>query len=97
MWISLWQKGNTPGGRTWGFSHIPAKTIISEFVGADHELLADVAPLGWEHISLTGDYVWRQNRLGEKRRIHEAGLPEIPGALKYAVVREMDFTANDEP
>jgi len=22
------------------------------------ELLAHVAPLGWEHIGLTGDYVW---------------------------------------
>ena len=22
------------------------------------ELLAHVAPLGWEHIALTGDYVW---------------------------------------
>jgi hypothetical protein len=28
--------------------------------GADvpDDLLAHVAPLGWEHIGLTGDYVW---------------------------------------
>jgi 2-hydroxychromene-2-carboxylate isomerase len=25
---------------------------------AQDELLAHVAPLGWEHIALTGDYVW---------------------------------------
>ena len=23
-----------------------------------HDLLAYIAPLGWEHIGLTGDYVW---------------------------------------
>jgi TnpA family transposase len=43
----------------------------------DH-LLAHVAPLGWSHISLTGDYVWRESaaeddeflplRLGERLR-----------------------------
>jgi hypothetical protein len=26
------------------------------------ELLAHVAPLGWEHIALTGDYVWSTTR-----------------------------------
>ena len=25
-------------------------------------LLQYLSPLGWEHINLTGDYVWRQNR-----------------------------------
>jgi hypothetical protein len=24
--------------------------------------LSTISPLGWEHINLTGDYVWRQNR-----------------------------------
>ncbi len=28
----------------------------------DDSLLQYLAPLGWEHINLTGDYVWRQNR-----------------------------------
>lgn len=32
----------------------------------DDELLKHLSPLGWEHINLTGDYVWRNNkRLGE--------------------------------
>ncbi len=25
-------------------------------------LLQHLSPLGWEHINLTGDYVWRQDR-----------------------------------
>jgi TnpA family transposase len=28
----------------------------------DENLLQHVSPLGWEHINLTGDYVWRQDR-----------------------------------
>jgi TnpA family transposase len=28
----------------------------------DDKLLQYLSPLGWEHINLTGDYVWRQNR-----------------------------------
>ena len=28
----------------------------------DAGLLQFLSPLGWEHINLTGDYVWRQNR-----------------------------------
>ncbi|EBE8926512.1 Tn3 family transposase, partial [Salmonella enterica subsp. enterica serovar Typhimurium] len=27
----------------------------------DGELLQFLSPLGWEHINLTGDYVWRQS------------------------------------
>ncbi len=25
-------------------------------------LLQHLSPLGWEHINLTGDYIWRQNK-----------------------------------
>jgi hypothetical protein len=28
----------------------------------DKNLLQHLSPLGWEHINLTGDYVWRQNK-----------------------------------
>ena len=28
----------------------------------DEKLLTHLSPLGWEHISLTGDYIWRQNQ-----------------------------------
>jgi hypothetical protein len=35
-----------------------------------NDLLAHVAPLGWEHIALTGDYVWADsNAIGGFRPI----------------------------
>ncbi|WP_306532635.1 Tn3 family transposase [Geobacter sp.] len=32
----------------------------------DDSLLMHLSPLGWEHINLTGDYIWRQSRLVEE-------------------------------
>jgi hypothetical protein len=32
----------------------------------DEHLLPHLSPLGWEHINLTGDYVWRQSRKVER-------------------------------
>ena len=32
----------------------------------DDELLQHVAPVHWNHINLTGDYTWRQNKRVEK-------------------------------
>jgi hypothetical protein len=32
----------------------------------DENLLQHVSPLGWEHINLTGDYVWRHNKRAQK-------------------------------
>jgi TnpA family transposase len=32
----------------------------------NENLLKHLSPLGWEHINLTGDYVWRQDKLMEK-------------------------------
>ena len=29
--------------------------------GHDVALLQDLSPLGWEHINLTGDYLWRSS------------------------------------
>jgi hypothetical protein len=28
----------------------------------DDKLLPHLSPLGWEHINLTGDYIWRQSK-----------------------------------
>ncbi|EMV2015322.1 Tn3 family transposase [Pseudomonas aeruginosa] len=33
--------------------------------GIDDGLLQYLSPLGWEHINLIGDYVWRQSRRAE--------------------------------
>jgi len=32
----------------------------------DGTLLAHLSPLGWEHINLTGDYIWQQSRQVEQ-------------------------------
>ena len=32
----------------------------------DEALLPHLSPLGWEHINLTGDYIWRQNKQVEQ-------------------------------
>ena len=33
----------------------------------EEELLKHIAPIHWNHINLTGDYTWKQNRFVEKR------------------------------
>jgi len=44
----------------------------------DESLLRFLAPLGWERINLTGDYVWRLNRKsdeGQFRPLRTHGKP----------------------
>ena len=38
------------------------RAVSSMRFAADDNLLQYLSPLGWEHINLTGDYVWQQNR-----------------------------------
>jgi TnpA family transposase len=33
----------------------------------DEQLLQHLSPLGWEHINLTGDYIWRQREHGRRK------------------------------
>jgi len=42
------------------------------------ELLQCLSPLGWEHINLTGDYVWQQNRKIKPGQFRD--LRSFPGA-----------------
>ncbi len=35
----------------------------------DEKLLPHLSPLGWEHINLTGDYIWQQNKLLEQGKV----------------------------
>ncbi|AYE25904.1 hypothetical protein CJD41_24145 (plasmid) [Salmonella enterica subsp. enterica serovar Pullorum] len=42
----------------------------------DGELLQFLSPLGWEHINLTGDYVWRQSRRLEDGKFRPLRMPE---------------------
>ena len=47
----------------------------------DEDLLPHCSPLGWEHINLTGDYLWRQNRVVELGKIRLLGETSINGIL----------------
>ena len=35
----------------------------------DDNLLQHLSPLGWEHINLTGDYVWQQSKQFERGKL----------------------------
>ena len=39
------------------------------------DLLAHLSPLGWEHINLTGDYVWKPEGGTRKRPLRQLRLP----------------------
>lgn len=39
-------------------------TLRAHGVIIDESLLQYLSPLGWEHINLTGDYVWRSKKVG---------------------------------
>ncbi|EPG6141121.1 Tn3 family transposase, partial [Klebsiella pneumoniae] len=46
-------------------------------VKINEQLLSHLSPLGWEHINLTGDYIWKSNRIpsaGKFRRLRPAKL-----------------------
>jgi TnpA family transposase len=42
----------------------------------DDTLLPHLSPLGWEHINLTGDYIWRQSRQVEQGKFRPLRLLE---------------------
>lgn len=44
----------------------------------DDSMLQHLSPLGWEHINLTGDYVWRQSKRARKGKFRP--LRPFPGA-----------------
>ena len=48
-------------------SALSEEILRSEFSTGDKELgCPHLSPLGWEHINLTGDYSWRQNKQVEQ-------------------------------
>jgi hypothetical protein len=48
-------------------------------------LLEHLSPLGWEHINLTGDYVWRQNRRVESGNFDPFDLFSFPNVRFFSV------------
>ncbi|MDR2014828.1 MAG: Tn3 family transposase, partial [Azoarcus sp.] len=47
----------------------------------DEKLLSNFSPLGWEHINLTGDYIWRQHKMVSQGKLRP--LREIDGDNRY--------------
>ncbi len=41
----------------------------------DERLLPHLSPLGWEHINLTGDYIWRQSKQVEQGKFRPLRMP----------------------
>ena len=44
------------------------------------QLLSHLSPLGWEHINLTGDYIWKNNRIptsGKFRRLRPVKIDKV--------------------
>ena len=44
----------------------------------DQALLQHLSPLGWEHINLTGDYVWKPGTGTRRRPLRQLRLPLSP-------------------
>lgn len=36
--------------------------LKAQGLAVDDKLFQHLSPLGWEHINLTGDYIWQQNK-----------------------------------
>ncbi|WP_458573637.1 Tn3 family transposase [Citrobacter freundii] len=53
----------------------------------DGELLQFLSPLGWEHINLTGDYVWRQSRRLEDGKFRPLRMPENLSVRFFRILR----------
>ncbi|HDR9034124.1 TPA: Tn3 family transposase [Burkholderia vietnamiensis] len=45
----------------------------------DDSLISHVAPLGWNHINLTGDYVWHANKRVAKGRFRPLRVRKSTG------------------
>lgn len=39
-------------------------------VKLNEQPLSHLSPLGWEHINLTGDYIWKSNRIPASAKFH---------------------------
>ena len=54
---------------------------------SDDPLLDHLSPLGWEHINLTGDYIWhspRQPKAGKLRPLRRPGIRRVIYSVSWA-------------
>jgi TnpA family transposase len=49
------------------------RALREQSQSVDEKLLAHLSPLGWEHINLTGDYVWHSDKRVAKGRFRPLG------------------------
>ena len=54
------------------------KALRDSGMTIDEALLTHLAPLGWEHIGLTGDYLWRQSKPVDQGRFRPLRKPTEP-------------------
>lgn len=66
----------------WRDTHCAVRRLGQEMVAkrynVDSALPQYLSPLGWEHINLTGDYVWRQARRLEEGQFRPLRSGEKP-------------------
>ena len=51
------------------------RTLRERGQAISDDLLAHLSPLGWEHINLTGDYVWKPDSGTKQRPLRQLRLP----------------------
>ena len=51
------------------------KALREQGQAVSDDLLPHLSPLGWEHINLTGDYVWRPGEREKHRPLRQLRLP----------------------
>ena len=66
---------------TLGTVYQRAVAVLRQQHDVDESLLSHIAPLGWNHINLTGDYRWQgDKRLAKRRfRLLRRTLPQRDG------------------
>jgi TnpA family transposase len=61
-----------------------AITVLRAVEPVPDELLAHLSPLGWEHVNLTGDYVWSEANEATENRDGYRPLRAMPDPLLLA-------------
>jgi len=51
----------------------------------DEKLLQHLAPLGWEHINFTGDYVWKRSKRVEQSKFRPLRPIEFPQCTIFCI------------
>jgi len=87
MMIAFRKKNTLPAYRSKGGGDHIIRAIDSlkrKVFQINEQLVSHLSPLGWQHINLSGDYVWRNNlKLGLENSGHYAQL--IPIRTKNSI------------